>query len=67
MYLTSHEYDTFLLHSIFISFIAFYISILIIIKLLMLPTGIVIFVTIKGLKTKVAIHTYLEAWIITSM
>lgn len=38
-----------------------------IIKLLMLPTGIVIFVTIKGLKTEVAIHTYLEAWIIMNM
>lgn len=38
-----------------------------IIKVLMPPTGIVIFVTIKGLKTKVAIHTYLEARIIMNM
>lgn len=38
-----------------------------IIKLLTLPTGIVIFVMIKGLKTKIAIHSYLEAWIIMSL
>lgn len=38
-----------------------------IIKLLTLPTGIVISVTIKGLETKIAIHSYLEAWIIMSI